>query len=270
MLHRLLTSLLLPYINSMPSNEAISHVLVLVAMEAEAQPMIDHLQLKRNDTLFPSHLPFTGYQGKYLDTQHTVTVVTNGKDTVYHTGVDNCGTVPAAMAAFLALEATQADVLINAGTCGGFAQRGAVVGDVYVVSAVAHHDRRIPIPGFEKYGVGRVDTCVRIHPGNMAKELNFKMGICTTGNSLDATDKDHELMLENEASVKDMEAAAIVWSCELQDKPFIGIKVVTDIVDGDRPTQDEFLENLAAASVSLQTALPKVLEYICGKEHHEL
>jgi hypothetical protein len=36
---------------------------------------------------------------------------------------------------------------------------------------------------------------------------------------------------------------------------FAGVKVA-DIVDGDQPTQDEFVENLHAASISLQEALP--------------
>lgn len=251
-----------------PSSLVYTSVLVLVAMQAEAQPMIDHLQLKQHDTLFPSHLPFHAYEGTYNN--HKVTVVTNGKDTVYKTGVDNCGTVPAAMAAFLALDATKADLLINAGTCGGFQRKGAAIGDVFLVTAVANHDRRIPIPSFDTYGIGRVDTCTRVNPINMAKDLNYKLGVCTTGNSLDNTEADDLLMLANDASVKDMEAAAIVWSCELQNKGYLGIKVVTDIVDGDKVTQEEFLENLHAASVSLQTALPRVLEYVCGKEHHEL
>lgn len=244
-------------------------VLVLVAMEAEAQPMIDHLGLKRNEALFPSHLPFHAFQGHY-NAKHPITVVTNGKDAVYGTGVDNCGTVPAAMAAFLALDATRADVLVNAGTCGGFARAGAAIGDVFLVTAVAHHDRRIPLPGFEAYGVGHFDTTARINPANLARDLNYKTGTCSTGNSLDATAEDHALMAANGATVKDMEAAAVVWSCELQGTPFLGVKVVTDIVDSGRPTEEEFLENLGAASRSLQDALPKVLEYIYGKEHHEL
>lgn len=92
----------------------------------------------------------------------------------------------------------------------------------------------------------------------------------STGNSLDKTEKDDELMVANDASVKDMEAAAIAWSCKLHEVPFLGVKVVTDIVDGGVPTQDEFLENLHAASKSLQDALPKVLDYVCGKSHSEL
>ena len=48
------------------------------------------------------------------------------------------------------------------------------------------------------------------------------------------------------------------------------IKSVTDIVDGDRPTQDEFLENLGTAAQALKDTLPKVIEFMAGKTVEEL
>ena len=62
----------------------------------------------------------------------------------------------------------------------------------------------------------------------------FKTGVVTTGNSLDAHDQDRKIMLSNDASVKDMEAASIAWVCEKSQMPFFALKVVTDIVDGDQ------------------------------------
>lgn len=62
-----------------------------------------------------------------------------------------------------------------------------------------------------------------------------------------------------------MEAAAIAWTAALSNTPFIALKVVTDIVDGDRPTQDEFFENLATAAASLQVMIPKVIDFVVGK-----
>ena len=41
------------------------------------------------------------------------------------------------------------------------------------------------------------------------------------------------MMLANDASVKDMEAAAVSWVAEMLQKPFLAIKVITDIVDGE-------------------------------------
>lgn len=67
-----------------------------------------------------------------------------------------------------------------------------------------------------------------------------------------------------------MEAAAIAWVTEHANIPFLAVKVVTDIVDGDRPTQEEFFENLAAASNALQEAVPKIIDFVLGKTVDEL
>jgi 5'-methylthioadenosine nucleosidase len=72
-------------------------------------------------------------------------------------------------------------------------------------------------------------------------------------------------MEANRASVKDMEAAAVAWSSSLFDKPYLGVKVVTDIVDGNVATPDEFMENLHTAAARLQDALPKIIEHACGR-----
>lgn len=229
-------------------------------MEAEAAPFCEHLQLKKLDDFFPSQVAFQAFSGEHHGCK--VTLVTNGKDDVYDTGVDNCGTVPAALVTFLGLQKLSgADLVLNAGTCGGFSRKGAEIGDVFLTSGVAHHDRRIPIPDFIPYGIGKLDA---IGAPKLAEKHGFKTGICTTGNSLDKTDEDDKLMEVNDASCKDMEAAAIAWTCKLYDStPYLGIKVVTDIVDGGRPTQEEFLENLSTAAKSLQEALPKVIEHVC-------
>ena len=63
-----------------------------------------------------------------------------------------------------------------------------------------------------------------------------------------------------------MEAAAVAWVAEITNTPMFAIKVVTDIVDGDRPTEEEFFENLQAAAHSLQDAVPRALEFIIGKK----
>jgi 5'-methylthioadenosine nucleosidase len=67
-----------------------------------------------------------------------------------------------------------------------------------------------------------------------------------------------------------MEAAAIAWAASLSQTPLIVLKVVTDIVDGNRPTQDEFFENLATAASSLQEIVPLLVEFVEGKKLSEL
>lgn len=236
-------------------------------MEQEAKPFVEHLGLSQVEDFFPSHTPFLAFQGSNSTSSCQVTVITFGKDQIYGTGVDNVGTVPSSLATYLALQKMSFDMVINAGTCGGFQRKGLEIGNVVLTTGVAHHDRRIPIPGFDTFGIGKMDT---LDPSTMAQALGFKTGLCTTGNSLDKVDKDDELMLANDASVKDMEAAAIAWVCRMCQVPYLGVKVVTDIVDGGIPTQEEFLANLASAAQSLQAALPQVLDYVSGKEVNEL
>ena len=59
--------------------------------------------------------------------------------------------------------------------------------------------------------------------------------------------------------------ASIAWVCEQAQVPYLGIKCVTDIVDGDRVTQEEFLENLHKASLSLVDSVQKVIDYVLRK-----
>jgi 5'-methylthioadenosine nucleosidase len=60
--------------------------------------------------------------------------------------VDNVGTVPAALTAYLAIQALKPDLVISLGTAGGFKAKGGEIGDVYISTEFANHDRHIPIP----------------------------------------------------------------------------------------------------------------------------
>lgn len=61
-------------------------------------------------------------------------------------GVDNVGTVPAALTAFLGIQQLKPDIVVSVGTAGGFKAKGGAIGDVYVSTGFANHDRHIPIP----------------------------------------------------------------------------------------------------------------------------
>ena len=71
-------------------------------------------------------------------------------------------------------------------------------------------------------------------------------------------------MLSHGADVKDMEAAGIAWVIE-HCHPNKNHELI-----GDRATQEEFMENLHTASVSLQNALDKTITYISDKTLQQL
>lgn len=62
--------------------------------------------------------------------------------------------------------------------------------------------------------------------------------------------------------VKDMEAAAIAWIASIYNIPFLAIKSITDIVDGEKPTEEEFLQNLNYASDILSKKTIELLKHI--------
>jgi 5'-methylthioadenosine nucleosidase len=80
------------------STNKISNILFVIAMEAEAKPLVDRLDLKQIPNL-AAHSPAVLHAGEYKGIK--VHVATNGKSNTF--GVDNVGTVPAALTTFLGI-----------------------------------------------------------------------------------------------------------------------------------------------------------------------
>lgn len=234
------------------------------AMEAEALPMVKSLNLVKDDPpVIAPPAPCISYSGS--DWGMKVHLVCFGK--CKDTGMDTVGTAPASLFTYLAIQAFSPDIVVSAGTAGGFKSKGASIADIFVATATVNHDRRIPIPGFQEYGVGKRLT---LSAPAMRRELGLKAGVVSSGNSLDYTREDMALMEQHEAAVKEMEAAAVAWSASFFKCPLICLKSITDIVDGDKPAQDEFLENLHKSADALQAIIPKALQFMAGKKLSEL
>nr|ACR37116.1 unknown [Zea mays] len=117
------------------------------------------------------------------------------------------------------------------------------------------------------YGTGARKTFAA---PNILKELNLKVGKLSTGDSLDMCPQDKELILRNDATIKDMEGAAVAYVADMFSTPAIFVKAVTDIVDGVKPTYEEFLQNLIAVTTALELAVTKVVDFISGKRISDL
>ncbi|CAH9056631.1 unnamed protein product [Cuscuta europaea] len=149
-------------------NRPISTIVIVIAMQTEATPLVNKFQLAEDvDSPFPKGVPWVRYYGNYKDL--IINIVCPGKDSVL--GVDSVGTVSASLLTYASIQALKPDLIINAGTAGGFKAKGASIGDVYVASHAAFHDRRIPIPVFDLYGVGLREA---FPTPNLLKELNLK------------------------------------------------------------------------------------------------
>ncbi|TVU13021.1 hypothetical protein EJB05_46690, partial [Eragrostis curvula] len=235
---------------------AISKVLIVIAMQTEAMPLVNKFKLvdaPPHESIFPKGAPWVRYHGNYKGLH--IDLVWPGKDTAL--GVDSVGTVSAALVTYASIQTLKPDLIINAGTAGGFKAKGANIGDVFLASDVAFHDRRIPIPVFDMYGIGARKA---LETPNILKALNLKVGKLSTGDSLDMTPHDETAILNNEATVKDMEGAAVAYVADMFSTPAIFVKAVTDIVDGEKPTAEEFLQNLVAVTAALDQAVTEVME----------
>jgi len=111
--------------------------------------------------------------------------------------------------------------------------------------------------------VGELNT-FDLNPELLA-QVGAQSGVVSTGNSLDMTKEDEGYIKKHKATCKDMEGAAVAYMCDQLSVPMFALKSVTDIVDGEHPTPEEFLKNLGTAAKSLQQALPKVLSFIAEK-----
>lgn len=203
---------------------------VQFAMAGEAAPFLETIEAV---SLEPSPLGFRVYR------TDTVIVGVAGEHPRF--GVDAIGSIPAALLAHTLITQHGVTRLINAGTAGGFEARGGAVGDVYLGADVCvFHDRRIPLPGFTAMGHGHFPV---ESDALLAQQLGLKLGIVSTGDSLDCTPEDLVQLKALGASVKEMEAAGIAWVCERHRVPLMLLKAITDIVDHPTATQTQFLKN---------------------------
>jgi 5'-methylthioadenosine nucleosidase len=233
-------------------------IAIVIAMEAEANPVIKRFALKEFDNKPPIKI--------YKNDENEIFLGVNGKCNIY--GVDNVGTQAASLNTYILLNEIKPDIVINAGTAGGFISMGGEIGDVYIGSGqIVYHDRRIQLPNFEDFGHGYYKT---IQTDLLAKKFALKKGVITTGNSLDQTETDTRIMKMHNASCKDMEAAAVAWLCQMFNVPLIALKSITDLVDGTEKVEIDFAKNFNFAIKNLEDKLYKIIYFIQSIELSKL
>ncbi|MFA8449287.1 MAG: hypothetical protein ACEPOW_01170 [Bacteroidales bacterium] len=242
----------------------IRKIAIIMAMREEAATLIEDYNLQKVDGVFDSCLPMEVYRNRAIDVQ--IDLILNGKDPVHQ--VESIGTENAVISTMSVIQELKPDLIINAGTAGGFACRGGKIGEVYTAkSGVYFHDRRIPLGDYEKMGLGAF-PCIELT--DVSSKFGLKQGVVTTGSSLDYSDHDKCNVDSYSGELKDMEAAAIAKICSYYQQPLVIFKSITDIVDGPHPTHKEFLSNLSQASKNLSNALHKFINYCIGKNLSDL
>ena len=267
-------------------------VMLVVAMEQEAAPIIERFKLQRLAHQFLPGAPMVAWEAKISGLspnneesrerhRHTergterdthneesdlvLRLVWCGRDVRY--SGNNVGTTAAAVACYAAVAALGApDLVLSVGTAGGFAQLGARVCDVYLSTKCVYHARRIPESTsggteIEEYGIGHYRSPPLY---KLVRDAGLKAGVVSTSDSLDSVSRDMELMLSEGAAVKEMEAAAVAWVCKQLGIPFAALKSITDLVDEEEVTVEVFEANLDAAAKALMEKLVTVLDLLAG------
>lgn len=226
----------------------------IIAMDAEARPLIDHFQLLHIQDFF-APLPCQLYKGMVDDSE--LLIVHNGKQ---H-GRDLIGCEAAAITTMAAIERLHPDIVICSGTCGGWRRHGAKVGDVYLGNGVMFHDRRVP--GDNEWGTqGLGNYPVWDGTEALAQRLGLKTGKVTTGSSFDMTAEEEETITRNGGQLKEMEGAAVGFVCSLFNVPVLFVKAVTNLRDTEDDDMVSFHDNLLYVSDKLMTNNIKIIHVL--------
>ncbi len=246
------------------ANKPINKLVILMAMFEEALPIINSLELvKTNDVIHPE-LPMSCYQ-KQIGSLN-LSLVIAGIDERFE--VANIGSEAATLMAYEAITQLKPDLLISAGTAGGFAEKGATIGTVYVSEEhFVYHDRHVPLKGFAESSRGQYPAA---KVSRLAKNLHLKQGVISTGSSLEKSDKDILVINQFNAVAKEMEAAGIAWVAMLFKVPMMALKSITNLLDEDNQSEQEFVKNLAHASLCLHNKVLELVDYLQNKSLDDL
>ncbi|MDI9402484.1 MAG: hypothetical protein QM516_01305 [Limnohabitans sp.] len=226
-------------------------VLLFIAMESEAAPIAHALRLEH---------------GKGRIGQTEIELLSPGRDDA--TKIDRIGPVYAAWALTRAIAAQRPDLVVNMGTAGGFAAQGLGIADLVLARDTMFHDARVALPGFD--AVARAHT--RLSPSDaqldaLAAAIDARVGLASSGSSLDATDGEMALFARTRTLAKDMELAALASVCAAERLPLVSLKGVTDLVDhahaGGEPAHEAFVRNLERTCARLAEAAPALLAKLC-------
>lgn len=243
---------------------AIKNIVLLMAMQEEANLLIDSLNLTENSNILSSKLPFRCFQIKLRKSHFSL--ITSGIDHLNQ--VDNIGCEAATLMAYESIQRLKPDILISAGTAGGFSEKNAQIGSIYASDGYfIFHDRIVPLPGFKESAIGKFPAA---NINKMANDLNIQTGVISTGSSLEKNLKDKQVLEDHPVVAKEMEAAAIAWVAMLHDIPVFAIKSITNLVDQENQSEKEFIKNFDYSVKCLHDKLLEVIDYLQGRNLEEL
>jgi nucleoside phosphorylase len=99
----------------------------------------------------------------------------------------------------------------------------------------------------------------------LAEAISARVGLVSSGSSLDATSDELAQFARLRTLAKDMELAALAAVCATEQVPLIALKGVTDLVDRHEPAHEAFVRNFARTSGRLADAAPTLLRALVSR-----
>ena len=172
--------------------------------------------------------------------------------------VSGIGKTRAASATEFAILALGAKSVLNAGLCGGFGGN-VEIGGVYEVDKAAEYDFDLSAFNGGRIAVkdGRQSPFVKL-----STEGIFPARSLATGDRFTDADDDHDFISNTlGCSLRDMEGAAVAFTCETAGVECRALKCVSDVADA-RSMTGQYLENKRKCLDSLSRAVAPFLDRI--------
>ncbi len=192
------------------------NILIIVAMQSEADPIISKLKLRDMGKM--SHLLRSNYYFGLIK-NYNIYLAVNGKKE----NVDYVGAEATVISSVLGIEKFNPDILINIGTSGALSSKKLMIGDILNISESFYLDRNIPIPEYKIYSEGHFKA-------NLFTKSKREYKVCSSLSFV--TKKSINSKMKNlGCDLFDMEAASFSFVATESNRKFYIIKGVTDYVD---------------------------------------
>lgn len=215
----------------------------VIAMESEAETLLDHMKIEERTTVFGRPL----YKGKAFGQE--ILLIECG-----------VGKVNAAAGASIVIE-RGADTVLNFGVAGGL-HAGTEVTEVYSIEKVVQYDFDCTQLNGTKIGTLDGET-ENFLPLVVPAKLDFPRRALGTGDRFNDSPADHALLLELGCDIREMECGAIAQVCKYAGVPCVSVKAISDVY-GTGSTTEQFKKNLKLALVNLKAHMREILEAIDG------
>ena len=228
----------------------VKKVLLVIAMESEAAPVVAALKLNKIEHPF-ADLPMQAYAGNYAKLD--ILLVTNGEDPVNK--VQNVGTQAATLSTYLGTQYFHPDFIISIGTAGGVAANGAKQREIYASQKIYFYDRRLAFKGYHEYALCAYPTT---RFSTLTDKIGLKPGVVCSGDSFDDNQTDYKMFIKEKCAAIDMEAAGVAWVAMLTKTPMLAIKGITNFVKGNN-IHEQYQKNLPVVTLALSDKLKELL-----------